>query len=124
MESVAHIDDTARVLILHLKRFVNTGAMGDFLFKNNASVDPDPFIVVNEGTLKKCIDGLQSVVSHFGDTMHSGHYVADVVQNVYGDRKWVRCNDSNVYEIDALDEGIKKGHEQGAYICFYALVVM
>lgn len=104
------INHAPQVLVLHLKRFCH---LGMFNTKVNKRIDFDLELKVNcSGETPSVISyKLVGLIRHYGNSSHSGHYVAFVLSS---NGQWFEMNDSNVTAISA-----KRVLEQEAYVLFY-----
>lgn len=83
--------------------------------KNNVHLKETIFIDTYDG--KQLQFQLQSFVSHLGDSVKSGHYIAFVNKN----NTWYCCNDEDVTMSDSFKK-LSHNPEQNAYLLFYELV--
>ncbi|MES1919906.1 hypothetical protein MHBO_001651 [Bonamia ostreae] len=112
-----------RILVLHFKRFCFEKQNGQYFraIKLHNSVQIDRKIDLANFSQKmgqKNRYDLRSVIHHRGQTVESGHYVADVLAGK--DKNWFCFDDENVQNIDVstLDQ---KDRRKSCYILFYEL---
>lgn len=105
------------VLVLHLLRYVYTGATGST--KVHKTLELEPVLKLRRGLLAEdCPDAksgaeykLVATVSHHGKSLSGGHYTSDVLQP---DNRWLRFNDAAVEQVNA-----DKVLAEKPYLLFY-----
>ena len=90
---------TPQLLILHLKRFRQTGRT---YRKNRGEVVLPDTLVVHQQTYRIC-----AVVNHTGALMNSGHYTADLLVR---ESDWKRCDDSLVRKGRSMNCGSSEAY--------------
>ena len=82
------------VLVIQLSRFIYTQ---NGSFKNTSKLGIDPFTltlhVIDDGGVEKSVNYiLHSTISHIGNAIEHGHYIATVKHG----NKWYKCNDTSI----------------------------
>jgi ubiquitin C-terminal hydrolase len=105
-----------RILVLHLKRFTNTGRKINVFVRyprDPAVLDLTPFMDKQSGKENVSFQ-LYAVINHYGDAT-MGHYTAVCKHDALG--RWYEYNDADVAEIHA-----DKVVSPSAYILFFKLL--
>jgi len=123
--SILSLEELPPILILHLKRFVYSGASGGCQkvmkhveFSVDLEISRDILSVANKSkyTAKQRQYKLFAVVNHTGREATKGHYVADVYHTGYA--SWLHCDDS-IIQPTAEQLVTSPAPHSTPYILFY-----